>query len=132
MLELKRSSEEENDEIHQRLREYNRNFMRDFQDYNFHIEQDGAIVAGIVAGSTMDTLEVEFLFVEEAYRKLGLGSKLLEYVETEAARNGLRRILLNTYSFQAPGFYEKHGYERLLKIDPCFGKFQQFYYQKTL
>ena len=37
MLELKQSSEEENDEIHQRLRKYNRNFMRDFQDYNFHI-----------------------------------------------------------------------------------------------
>lgn len=132
MLELKPSSEEENDEIHRRLRNYNRNFMRDFQDYNFHIEQDGAIVAGIVAGSTMDTLEVEFLFVEEAYRKLGLGSKLLEHVEAEAARNGLKRVLLNTYSFQAPGFYEKHGYERLLKIDPCFGEFQQFYYQKNL
>ena len=63
------SSEQVNDLIHQKLRRYNRQFMRDFRDYNFHIERDSEIIAGIVAASTMDTLEVEFLFVDERYRR---------------------------------------------------------------
>ena len=63
-IKLLPSSEQDNRYIHQQLRRYNRQFMRDFKDYNFHIKQDGQIVAGIVAASTMDTLEVEFLFVE--------------------------------------------------------------------
>lgn len=126
------SSEQVNDLIHQKLRRYNREFMRDFRDYNFHIERDGEIIAGIVAASTMDTLEVEFLFVDERYRREGLGSRLLGHVETLARKNGLRRILLNTYSFQAPDFYLKHGYTIQTVIEPCFGEYNQYYFIKNL
>ena len=48
-IELLPSSERDNQYIHQQLRRYNRQFMRDFKDYSFHIKQDGQIVAGIVA-----------------------------------------------------------------------------------
>ena len=48
-IELLPSSEQDNRYIHQQLRRYNRQFMRDFKDYSFHIKQDGQIVAGIVA-----------------------------------------------------------------------------------
>jgi GNAT superfamily N-acetyltransferase len=43
---------------------------------------------------------------------MGLGSKLLKRAESLARRRGSRLIHLNTYSFQAPGFYEKLGYRR--------------------
>lgn len=83
-IELLPSSEQDNRYIHQQLRQYNRQFMRDFKDYSFHIKQGGQIVAGIVAASTMDTLEVEFLFVEESCRGQGLGRLLLEQAENLA------------------------------------------------
>ena len=126
------SSEEDIEFIHSRLREYNRKYMSDFDDYNFHIEKDGKIIAGIVAASTFDTLEVEFLFVDENYRGKNLGTELLKHAENTAKMNGLKSILLNTYSFQAPEFYKKHGYSELLKIDPCFGEFSQSYFTKKL
>ena len=73
-------------------------------DFSFHIEDGGRIVAGIVAESTMDTLEIAFLFVDEAYRGRGLGKQLLLHVEDEAKRKGMRRVLLNTYKYvQLPG-----------------------------
>lgn len=122
----------DNDRIHQKLRQYNRKFIHNFKDYSFHIEQDGVMVAGIVASSTMDTLEVEFLFVEEAYRGRGLGQQLLEHVEKLARQEGLRRILLNTYSFQAPGFYQKLGYQQIAEIAPCFGDFCQYFFVREL
>ena len=126
------SSEEDTEFIHSRLREYNRKYMSDFDDYNFHIEKDGKIIAGIVAASIFDTLEVEFLFVDENHRGKNLGTELLKHAENTAKMNGLKRILLNTYSFQAPEFYKKLGYSELFKIDPCFGEFSQSYFIKNL
>lgn len=127
-----RSTEQDNAYIHAQLRAYNRNYMSNFQEYNYHIEQDGKIIAGIVAQSTFDTLEVEFLYVEEAYRKQDLGTKLLQHAEHAAQMRGLNRILVNSYSFQAPAFYKKLGYTELFKIDPCFGEFSQSYFIKML
>ena len=75
-FELVRSSQEECKYVHQRLQEYNRPYMDVSMDFSFHIEDGGRIVAGIVAESTMDTLEVAFLFVDEAYRGRGLGKQL--------------------------------------------------------
>ena len=89
-IELLPSSEQDNRYIHQQLRRYNRQFMRDFKDYSFHIKQDGQIVAGIVAASTMDTLEVEFLFVEESCRGQGLGRLLLEQASTARSTSAAR------------------------------------------
>lgn len=126
------SCEQDNSFIHDQLRKYNRQFMHTFKDYNFHIRRDGKIIAGIVAASTMDTLEVEFLFVDEGYRREGLGSKLLDHAEMLARQNGLKRILLNTYSFQAPEFYKKHGYTVQTVIKPCFGNYDQYYFIKAL
>lgn len=130
--EIRPSNQQDNELIHQSLRSYNRQYMRDFRDYSFHIQDGDKLIAGIVAGSTLDTLEIEFLFVDATYRREKLGSQLLFHVESLARRDGLRRILLNTYSFQAPGFYEKHGYSQLLRISPCFGDFSQYYFEKNL
>jgi GNAT superfamily N-acetyltransferase len=129
---VKPSSEALQEEVHRRLREYNRPFFRDQEDFSFHVERDGQIVAGIVAGSTYQTLEVEFLFVDEAYRGRGLGSLLLRTAEERARDAGIRHVLLNTYSFQAPGFYPKEGYTELFRIDNCLGPHSQHFFWKDL
>ncbi len=126
------STDKESEEIHQRLREYNRQFAGVRKDYSYHIVDQGKMVAGIVARSTFDTLEVEFLFVDEQYRGKGLGSYLLVHVESLAARDGLRRVLLSTYSYQAPEFYRARGYTQLCAITPCFGEHSEFFFEKKL
>lgn len=123
---------EDNDAIHRMLQQYNAQYMRDFKEYSFHISEEGKIVAGIVAESTLDTLEIEFLFVDESCRGKGYGRRLLSHVEELARRDGLARVLLNTYSFQAPGFYKALGYTQLLEIHPCFGEYSQYIFLKEL
>lgn len=126
------SAEADKEYIHKCLQKYNSSYMKESEDFSCHIKEDGVIVAGIVAESTEDTVEVEFLYVDKSCRGRGLGQELLAHVEDAARRVGMRRILLNTYSFQAPEFYRKMGYREILKLDPCFGNFSQFYFIKQL
>ena len=44
-------------------------------------------------------------------RGQGYGSHLLRAAEEEAVRLGCTVSVLDTFNFQAPGFYQKHGYE---------------------
>jgi GNAT superfamily N-acetyltransferase len=70
----------------------------------------GRIVAGLCGGTWSDCCEIRQLWVDLPLRKRGLGTRLLDAAEREALRRGCCQVFLMTYSFQAPGFYFKHGF----------------------
>jgi GNAT superfamily N-acetyltransferase len=72
--------------------------------------EGGNIVGGLHADSAYDWLIVELLFVPEAMRGKGVGSSLLARAEQVARARGCVGIWLDTFSFQARGFYERLGY----------------------
>lgn len=75
------------------------------------------IVAGICGTTWGGCLEIRQLWVEESRRKHGLGTRLLGAAEQEARRRGCRQVMLTTFSFQAPGFYAKHGFQVVATVD---------------
>ena len=75
------------------------------------------IVAGICGNTWGGCLEIRQFWVEEARRKQGLGKSLLAAAEQEGRRRGCWQILLATFSFQAPDFYAKHGFEVIAVVD---------------
>lgn len=78
-------------------------------------------IAGGVHGSygSFGWLHVDTLWVSEEARGSGHGSRLLETIETEARKRGCSSAYLDTFSFQAPEFYKKSGYE-------VFGELEDF------
>jgi ribosomal protein S18 acetylase RimI-like enzyme len=57
------------------------------------------------------------IWVEESQRHCGLGTKLFRAAEQEARRRGCTQIVLTTFSFQAPAFYERNGFEVVATIE---------------
>jgi len=67
-------------------------------------------VGGLWGRSAYDWLFVELMFVPEKLRGMGLGRQLLQMAEEIGVQRGCMGIWLDTFSFQARCFYERHGY----------------------
>ncbi|WP_439865020.1 GNAT family N-acetyltransferase [Pseudomonas antarctica] len=76
------------------------------------------ILGGITGKTTLGMAFLDLFHLPEALRGSGLGSQLLHAFEDEARRRGCANAVLYTLSFQAPGFYEKHGWVRFGEV-PC-------------
>jgi len=83
----------------------------------FLIREGGRIVAGICGNTWGGTCEVRQFWVDEPQRRRGLGTRLFRAAEQQARRRGCTQIILMTFSFQAPAFYRKHGFEVVATIE---------------
>ena len=73
-------------------------------------DERGKLQGGLILQSYWKESYVELLWLSERARRGGLGTKLMQEAERRARRRGSVLMHLNTYSFQAPGFYEKLGF----------------------
>ena len=122
-------------EIGNLIRAYNRSKREEAESVPLKLyveDEKGYLLAGLVAETFGNWLEIEYLFVKEELRGQGIGSKLLQQAESEAKNRNCCFAFVNTYQFQAPDFYQKYGYKEVfaLKNYPYIG--QRFYYQKDL
>lgn len=101
--------------------------------YEFNAEAtgyfDGRLLAGCIRSETGDVIagfnghtwggccELSYVWVHEQYRGRGLGTLLLRAAESEALARGCVRLVLASHDFQAPGFYERLGYERKYAVE---------------
>lgn len=106
-------SDEDIFEIRQGLRHHNLPFLGDISDNEvacFSYAADGAKIGGITGRIWGHWLLIKFLWVDQSVKHQGIGSRLLAALEEYAKQNGCRSVLVDTFSFQAKPFYEKHGY----------------------
>jgi GNAT superfamily N-acetyltransferase len=76
---------------------------------------DGDIVGGLWGRAGYGFLFVELLTTGPA-SGLGLGRAMMDLAEAEARRRGLIGMWLTTWTFQAPEFYRKLGFEECGRI----------------
>lgn len=122
-------------EIGNLIRAYNRSKREEAESkpLNLYVEDEkGNLMAGLVAETFGNWLEIEYLFVKEELRGQGIGSKLLEQAENEAKKRNCQFAFVNTYQFQAPDFYKSHGYKEVFTLQNYPYTGQRYYYQKDL
>ncbi len=97
------------------------------------IEDDaGAACGGLWGRIGYDWLFVELLGLPEAARGQGLGRQLMDQAEVIAREAGCAGIWLDTYEFQARGFYEKLGYTVFGALDDHPVGQRRFFMMKRL
>ena len=73
-------------------------------------DEAGRLLAGLYGWTWGGSAFVDLLWVDEQWRRTGLGSRLLTSAEEEARSRGCTQVLLSTHTFQAPDFYAARGY----------------------
>jgi len=94
-------------------------------------DKAGIDIGGILGGiGCWNGLEINVLWVKEDYRRKGLGSHLLKYIEKIALNSGATISMLDTFDFQAEGFYLKNGYEVIGEITDFPKGHKRIYFAK--
>lgn len=96
------------------------------------VKQQGATVGGLVGATLHGWCFVEWLYLPETLRGAGIGTTLIRRAEDEARRRGCIGIFLDTFDFQARGFYEKLGYAVFATQEDYPVGHQRFFLQKRL
>ena len=80
-------------------------------------DQHGQIMGGLIASTYWQWLDIDLFWLDEAVRRHGWGSRLIQTAEAAANQRGCRWSKVGTFSFQARGFYEKQGYHVVGQVD---------------
>jgi GNAT superfamily N-acetyltransferase len=95
-------------------------------------DEAGEIAAGVIGTTYWNWLSIELMWVREDLRGQGIGARLLSLAEDEARSRGTQFVHLDTFSFQARGFYEKFGYAVFGELADFPPGHQRYYMKKTL
>lgn len=94
--------------------------------------ENDEILGGLYARMLYQWLFIELLSVPEQARGQGMGSKLMQMAEDLAREKGCVGVWLDTFDFQAPEFYKKHGCSELGQIVDYPPGHKRFFFQKRL
>ena len=113
------AEKEDIDVIEAGLREFNRRHtgLEKVEKQAVYIKNDGDICGGIVYACLKPWTYIKLLWVSDELRGGGYGAKLMKAAEDDARKRGSTKVMVDTFSFQAPEFYKKLGYSEVSRID---------------
>jgi GNAT superfamily N-acetyltransferase len=124
------------DFVRDRLMEYNISKVGDDDHHRtlgiFIRDPEGHILGGLLGDTYWGWLYISILWIDERLRGRGYGEKLLAAAEQEAIQRGCSHAHIDTMSFQALPFYEKHGYTVFGVLEDLPAGHKKYYVQKTL
>ena len=127
--------EQDRETIYQGLLEYNVARIEDKNPKDLGIyfqDETGKKLAGLIGDTHGKWLTIKYLWVSEELRGKSIGSQILKQAEETAKERGCKYVFLDTFSFQAPMFYKKHGYQEVFALEeyPVTGK--RYYFTKSI
>jgi len=102
------------------------------RDLGIEARRQGELVGACYGGTWGGTCELESLWVHPDLRRSGLGTRLLAAAESEAAQRGCHQVVLLSHWIQAPGYYERQGYEIVGQVEDYPAGTDAIWYRKRL
>ena len=134
-MEIIDLNEEQVEDIEERLSTYDEQYITYKMDgcIRIGIEEDGKLIAGLDACITaVKILYVSTVFVDEEYRRKGVGARLIREMEKRAAALGVNTIRLDTFNWQGKEFYEAMGYECAGHYDNPEDGYSEYFFLKRI
>ena len=103
-----------------------------YKSLTITLRQGKQIVGGLAGSTWMGWLYVDLLWIADRYRGKGYGRVLMNKAEIEAQKRGVQHVFLNSFSFQAPGFYKKLGYKEFGRLKNFPGGHIRYWFKKAL
>jgi ribosomal protein S18 acetylase RimI-like enzyme len=115
------------------LKSYNEKFaIRNQSDFTISAKDQDLIIGVAMGESKFDWLILQYFWIDEKYRGRGLGKTILNSVENLARNRKLYGIHLETFEFQARGFYEKSGFRVFGEVENHPNGYKRYYMKKVL
>jgi GNAT superfamily N-acetyltransferase len=95
-------------------------------------DEHGTLCGGLTGAVWGGWLQIKVLWLAEAARGAGHGSRLLSAGEAYARERGAHGAHVSSFSFQAPGFYVRHGYEPFAELGDYPAGHAQVFLRKKL
>lgn len=99
---------------------------------NFLVFDNNKLIGGAIGFVEYNWYFLDLLYVNEEYRKRNIGTNLIKKIEEFAKKEHLTGIRMETWDFQAKGFYEKNGYSVFAEIKDCPPGTIDYYLKKEL
>jgi len=128
-------SQVERDLLFSSLAKFNESQVGDarFKEFGiFAYGESESIIAGLLGFILWNGFFISTLWVDEPLRRKGMGRQLLAKAEELAIQNGCCLIHLDTFDFQARGFYEKNGFQVFGAIEDYPIGHKRYYLLKRL
>ena len=94
--------------------------------------ESGRVVAGLNGAVYWRKVHVRIVWVHPDHRSKGLGSRLMSWAEQRGRELGCVSVVVDTMSFQAPGFYVRRGYRQFGVSEGYEGGASRHYFEKKL
>ena len=95
-------------------------------------DRQGRVRGGAQGVAVGAWLALDTVWVEDAFRKRGLGGRVLEAAEAEGRRRGCQWAILATFEYQAPDFYSRRGYVEYARMQDFPWGHTRFQLRKAL
>lgn len=122
----------------EKIIEYNANKVSSFisdksrQKLCYAYEEGFQVLAGMSLEFYWGILHINFLWVDEKSRWEKIGEQFLSLAKDIANKNACSIIYLETYSFQAPDFYKRYGFEEFGRLDNIPNENSTLYFMKKI
>ena len=90
------------------------------------------IIGASSVHTTTESAYVDMLWVSDQHRSCGYGRQILQGSEEEARNRNCQNVILDTYSFQAPEFYIKCGYQQFATVPEYILGHDKIFFRKAL
>lgn len=79
------------------------------------VEQAEGLVAGVSGWTWGQAAGVGMTWVRDDHRGTGVGTSAMTAFENEARSRGCTHVFVTSFTFQAPGFYQRLGYREIFR-----------------